>query len=462
VTNEIQELTWSAGSNGNDEITLSVNNSSITITDNVFDGDSSATNEIQQLGWTQDTGLLTLTNSSNVTIDVYDGITRGLVPDSIGVVRPDDYYLNMDGTWKVPVDNDNYITGITMLDDNDDDNWTITISRDGGLANIIEDVDLSKYTEDDQTLSFQDSTLSISDGNSVNLIGLLDYVPLPTDGQGIDVVNSSVNIGASNSTSNYVTSNRFVNYSGAGDFTYNMNQGLVKIRDVGASSNLLQITNSAETNYLSFTENSIEHTSSLNNFTISASNTLRLGAGLTSQIVIGNDLMSANNLTKNINVGVDLAGYEVDLNVSGKTSLYDVTENNSNTKILSINSSNDEVEYIDRSKLNSIDYGLYTVGEGDTVSINFDENRGIARIDCNTGITTGFTIDISSVLSPPSGYASEYKVHITDIENVMDVYLIGGTFYKNNTAITAIGTGEDNSVLLEFYTTDGTNFYIYE
>jgi hypothetical protein len=150
ATNELQTLTWSAGTNGNDEITLSVNNSSITITDNVFDGDSSATNEIQQLGWTQDTGLLTLTNSSNVTIDVYDGITRGLVPDSIGVVRPDDYYLNMDGTWKVPVDNDNYVDGFIMTDDNDDDVWQITLGR-SPLSDIQETVDLSKYLDNTDT-----------------------------------------------------------------------------------------------------------------------------------------------------------------------------------------------------------------------------------------------------------------------------------------------------------------------
>jgi hypothetical protein len=112
---------------------------------------SSVNTDDQQLGWTQDTGLLTLTNSSNVTIDVYDGITRGLVPDSIGVVRPDDYYLNMDGTWKVPVDNNNYVESITMLDPEDDDTWRITLNRSGVLADVIEDVDLSKYLDNTDT-----------------------------------------------------------------------------------------------------------------------------------------------------------------------------------------------------------------------------------------------------------------------------------------------------------------------
>jgi len=112
---------------------------------------SSVNTDDQQLGWTQDTGLLTLTNSSNVTIDVYDGITRGLVPDSIDVVRPDDYYLNMDGTWKVPVDNDNYVESITMLDPEDDDTWRITLNRSGVLADAIEDVDLSKYLDNTDT-----------------------------------------------------------------------------------------------------------------------------------------------------------------------------------------------------------------------------------------------------------------------------------------------------------------------
>ena len=70
ITNEIQTLSWSAGTAGNDEITLSDGGSTITITDDVDDADADPTNEIQDLSLASD--VLSLSgDATTVDLSVY-------------------------------------------------------------------------------------------------------------------------------------------------------------------------------------------------------------------------------------------------------------------------------------------------------------------------------------------------------------------------------------------------------
>lgn len=164
ISNTAPDKVVSITGSGATTVTGTYPNFTISSTDNVIDNDNDPTNELdntdsQELGWTQSTGVLTLDSSVSRTILEYDGITRGLVPDSIGGRGSEGYFLNMDGTWKEPVDNDNYVDGFIMTDDDNDNVWQITLGR-SPLSDIQETVDLSKYLDntDTQDLGWVQST----------------------------------------------------------------------------------------------------------------------------------------------------------------------------------------------------------------------------------------------------------------------------------------------------------------
>lgn len=208
VTNTLPEATSVADGNTIDftetlneitgEVILSADAGNIltTGTDNALfvpaNNDNDSGNELQDLSWTQATGILGLTNSSpaSITINEFDGSTRGLVPDG-----PNNAALFLDGSgnFSTPnytvdtdtridvnntsgeivgdasditfnsshftvgtgaageatialvdaTDDNNYITGFTMIE-GALDIWDITITRNG-LGNLTEQVDLSKY-----------------------------------------------------------------------------------------------------------------------------------------------------------------------------------------------------------------------------------------------------------------------------------------------------------------------------
>jgi hypothetical protein len=88
TTNELQTLSWAAGTSGNDEITLSNSGGTVTITDNVDDADNDPANELQTLTLSNDSLVIsdgnTVTfadllvpgvtnNGTNLTADFADG-----------------------------------------------------------------------------------------------------------------------------------------------------------------------------------------------------------------------------------------------------------------------------------------------------------------------------------------------------------------------------------------------------
>ena len=111
--NELQTLSWSAGTGGQDEITLSDGGGTVTITDDVNDADSDATNEIQDLSYTAATGALGISDGgTGTTIPVMTASVRGLTPDGDGAGT--DEYLREDGTWAVPPGTDTDDQNLTI------------------------------------------------------------------------------------------------------------------------------------------------------------------------------------------------------------------------------------------------------------------------------------------------------------------------------------------------------------
>jgi hypothetical protein len=135
-TNEIQTLSWDAGTAGNDEITLSDGGGTITITDDVNDADASATNELQIITRTAGTNgndVLTLSvNSSN------DAIVDNVVNSAsfatnsgvltLGTVETPDITVNLDGRY-ITADTDDQNLGLSGTT-----NPTVTITDGTGLT----------------------------------------------------------------------------------------------------------------------------------------------------------------------------------------------------------------------------------------------------------------------------------------------------------------------------------------
>jgi hypothetical protein len=89
------------------------------------------------------------------------------------------------------VDNNNYATGITMTDANNDDVWDITVARNG-LADLTETVNLGEYVNtDNQSMSVDDvnnPTLTLTDEGSGSTVQFTGGDNITTTGSGTDNV----------------------------------------------------------------------------------------------------------------------------------------------------------------------------------------------------------------------------------------------------------------------------------
>jgi len=150
ASNELQTLSWSAGTGGNDEITLSDGGGTVTITDNVNDADFDPANELQTISRTGD----------NVTLSDGGG--------SFSVADDD-------------ADATNELQSLSIATN------TLSLSDGGGS------VDLSGYLDntDAQDLSLAGNTLSLTgDGTTVDLSAYLDN----TDAQALDLTGNTLTI----------------------------------------------------------------------------------------------------------------------------------------------------------------------------------------------------------------------------------------------------------------------------
>lgn len=212
-TNELQTLSWSAGTGGNDEITLSDGGGTVTITDDVNDADASTTNELQTISLV--TNDLTLSDGGG-TVDLSGyldntNLTQEEVQDFVGpmvtgnteeriTVTYDDINNNFDFTVEAALSNyTNDIGFLTAEVDGSISNELQTISLATNTLSLSDgggSVDLSPYLDntDDQTLSLVTNTLSIEDGNSVDLSGYVN-----TDNQTLSLVTNTLSISGGNS-----------------------------------------------------------------------------------------------------------------------------------------------------------------------------------------------------------------------------------------------------------------------
>jgi len=138
--NPFQTLSWSAGTGGNDEITLSDGGGTITITDSVNDADNDPTNELQDI--------------SGITTN------QQAIQDTAAQIRAD-----------FPVDTDTNDVDSTRLTQDSILVYYLNGSETG--RDTISGIGASGGT-DDQTLSFVSPNLSISNGNTVDLTPLQD------------------------------------------------------------------------------------------------------------------------------------------------------------------------------------------------------------------------------------------------------------------------------------------------
>jgi hypothetical protein len=250
-TNEIQTLSWDAGTAGNDEITLSDGGGTITITDDVNDADASTTNELQTITRTAGTNgndVLTLSvNSSNDAI-VDNVVNSASFATNSGVltletVETPDITVNLDGRY-VTTDTDDqnlglsgttnptvtitdgtgltvsgingiavtnatgtlqidgsgitgstdYINSVNMTDADADDIWDISLTGIGN-AGASTTVDLSQYLDntDAQDLSLSGNILSVTNDPTAD-VDLSQYLDnTDTQNLGLSGVDQSTN-----------------------------------------------------------------------------------------------------------------------------------------------------------------------------------------------------------------------------------------------------------------------------
>jgi hypothetical protein len=250
-TNEIQTLSWDAGTAGNDEITLSDGGGTITITDDVNDADASATNELQIITRTAGTNgndVLTLSvNSSN------DAIVDNVVNSAsfatnsgvltLGTVETADITVNLDGRYSTTDTDDqnlglsgttnptvtitdgtgltvsgingiavtnatgtlqidgsgitgstDYINSVSMTDADADDIWDISLTGIGN-AGASTTVNLSQYLDntDAQDLSLSGNILSVTNDPTAD-VDLSQYLDnTDTQNLGLSGVDQSTN-----------------------------------------------------------------------------------------------------------------------------------------------------------------------------------------------------------------------------------------------------------------------------
>lgn len=134
------------------------------------DGDLSATNEIQNLGYTQATGVVTIdgAGSTDATILVMTNTFRGLVPDGDGTNNGE--FLQEDGSWAIPPGTADGSETIVQEGTGIDVTGTGTSGDPYIVSSTVTNTDNQTLAIDSTTLTgIERYEISISNGNSIFL-----------------------------------------------------------------------------------------------------------------------------------------------------------------------------------------------------------------------------------------------------------------------------------------------------
>ncbi len=176
-TNEIQNLTFD---NETNELTLTNGGGSVTIPTGGTDADADPTNEIQNLTFDPETNTLYLSdNDEGIFLGAFDADTDP--SNELQYLEYDEMtnrlYISGDkaGISLGSIDNDKDQTNELQSITYDPTTYMVTLS-DGGQIDLsnLKDVDGGMTGTDDQTISISGTTLSIEDGNMVDLAVIQD------------------------------------------------------------------------------------------------------------------------------------------------------------------------------------------------------------------------------------------------------------------------------------------------